>query len=40
MDPVLLSVIQWVDHFWNELVGFSYLQHGTSILMSSTVIGG
>ena len=39
-DPVLFWVIQGIDHFGNQLVGFSNVEHGTSIFMSATVIGG
>ena len=38
MDPVLFSIVQWVNHFWHELIRFSNLKHGSSVLVSSAVI--
>ena len=39
VDPVLLSVVKWVNHFWYKLVGFCYLKHRSSVFMSTAVIG-
>ena len=38
MDPVLFSIVQWVNHFWHELIRFSNLKHGSGVLVSSAVI--
>jgi hypothetical protein len=39
-QPVLLRVVQGVDHLGHELVLFGDLQHGARILVASTVVGG
>ena len=38
-EPVLLRIIQWVDHLRHKLVLLCDLQHITSVLVTSTVIG-
>ena len=39
-QPVLLWVIQWVDHLRHKLVLLSDLKHGSCILVTTTVICG
>ena len=39
-DPVVLCVVQRVDHLGDELVRLGYLQHGSGVLVAAAVVCG
>lgn len=36
--PILFGIVQWVDHFWHQLVLFSNLKHRACVLVPPTVV--
>ena len=39
-NPVLLGVVEGVNHFRNQLVGFCNLEHGPRVLVTPAVVSG
>lgn len=37
-NPILLRVVQRVDHLWNDLVVLSDLKHSSSVFVSAAIV--